>query len=302
MRALVTGGSGFLGRYVCEELQARGFDVVAPKSAAFDLRESRHVRDMFWALGRIDVIVHCAARVGGIGANVEAPGDFYRDNIVMGVNLMDAALHSDVKKMLTIGTACMYPEFSPMPQREDNLYLGKPVAETAPYAFAKRGIMEMGQAYRKQYDFNAVFVIPTNLYGPRDSFDPKHGHVIPSMIKKFMDGGDVVTLWGTGKPTRDFLYVEDAARGITDVLESYDAPAPINLGSGYAVSIAHLAEDIAKATGFKGKVVWDTDKPDGAPYRQLAIDRAQTVLGWGPTTLLMEGLEKTIAWYQEARG
>ena len=302
MKAIVTGGHGFLGSYVVDELTRRGWDVAAPTASSFDLRKRRDVEAMFWAFKNVNAVVHCAAKVGGIGANIEAPADFFRDNVMMGVNLMDEAKHAGVEKFLTIGTACMYPEFMALPQRELDLYKGKPAAATAPYAFAKRAILEMGQAYRDQYQFSASMVIPTNLYGPGDNFDPVHGHVIPAMIQKFFDAQDEVVLWGTGTPSRDFLYVEDAAKGVADALEKYDGPEPINLGSGAFYSIGQLAQHIATICGFTGRIVWDTSKPDGAPYRYLSTEWAEKYLGWKATTPLNEGLEKTVAWYQEFRG
>lgn len=301
MRAIVTGGNGFLGSYVVEEMKQRGWDVAAPTASAFDLRKRRDVEAMFWAFKNVDAVVHCAARVGGIGANVAAPADFFRDNVKMGVNLMDVAMHAGVEKFLTIGTACMYPEFLASPQREELLWDGKPAPATAPYAFAKRAILEMGQAYRAQYDFNATMVIPTNLYGPGDNFDPQYGHVIPAMIQKFSDDDEVV-LWGTGTPTRDFLYVADAAAGVVDALERYNSPEPVNLGSGESISIAQLAELIAELTGFTGSIIWDETKPDGTPYRQLHTAKAEAALGWKALIPLEEGLKWTVGWYEEFRG
>lgn len=298
MRALVTGGNGFLGSHVIYELDKRGYDVIAPSSSQFDLREPRDVESMFWAIRSADAVVHCAARVGGIGANVAAPGDFFRDNVLMGMNLMDAARHAHVGKMLTVGTACMYPEFCAMPQREEDLYGGAPAPATAPYAYAKRAILEMGRAYREQFLFNAIFVIPTNLYGPRDHFDTEIGHVIPSLIKKFSENDDTVTLWGTGMPTRDFLYVTDAARGIVDALEFYDSPDPVNLGSGMDYSIAQLAEHIANEMGFTGHIVWDSSMPDGTPYRRLSTEKALKEFGWEARVPLSAGLRETIGWYR----
>jgi nucleoside-diphosphate-sugar epimerase len=274
--------------------------VLAPTHKQLDLvhGNENQALDIVFAKAHPDVVVHCAAAVGGIGANEAEPGRFFYDNAAMGINLMEVARHWETK-MVTIGTACMYPEFVPTPQVETDLWNGYPAPVTAPYAFAKRAILEMGQAYRLQYGFNAVFVIPTNLYGPRDNFDLESSHVIPGMIRRFAeaDGGDV-TLWGTGMPTRDFLYVQDAARGIADAVENYDEPDPINLGTGVDVSIKHLAETIGTLTGFTGKIIWDKSRPDGTPYRRLSTGRAHKALGWSATISLETGLERTIHWWK----
>jgi len=302
MKAIVTGGHGFLGSYVVEELERRDWAVVAPTHSQFDLTKVGDVGGMFRTYPGADAVVHVAATVGGIGANQAEPGRFFYENVEMGVHLMEGARRVGVGKMLTIGTACMYPEFLGSPQREAHLWDGYPAPVTAPYAFAKRAILEMGMAYRQQYDFNAVFVIPTNLYGPRDNFDLETSHVIPGMIRRFdeADGEDVV-LWGSGYPTRDFLYVADAARGIADALEKYDEPDPVNLGTGVHVTIAQLAETIAALTGSSGKIRWDKTKPDGAPYRALYTDTAFGGFGWSASTPLEDGLKQTIAWWRANR-
>lgn len=295
MKVLVTGGAGFFASHIVDELEARGHVVTAPDHHEFDLLDlppselSRYTPD---------VIVHAAAAVGGIGANVAEPGRFFHDNLMMGVNLMDLARRWDVQKMVTIGTACMYPASAWIPMVEADLWEGHPARDTAPYAFAKRAILEMGQAYRQEYGFNAVMVIPTNLYGPRDHFDLETGHVIPALIRRFSEASDEVVLWGTGLPTRDFLYVTDAARGIVDVVENYDSPAPVNLGSGVETSIRDLAEMIADLTDYRGGIEWDTSKPDGTSRRLLSIERAEKTLGWKPQVPLVVGLEETIDWYR----
>lgn len=299
MKALVTGGTGFLGTYVVEELERRGWEVDAPSHLAIDLKHSKEVSGMFRRLGVPDVVVHCAAAVGGIGANERFPGKFFYENAVMGIHLMEVARNWRVPKMVTIGTACMYPEALPSPQSEDDLWNGYPAPATAPYAFAKRAILEMGMAYRQQYDFNAVMVIPTNLYGPRDNFNTETGHVIPAMIRRFAESGDgPVTLWGSGSPTRDFLYAEDAARGIVDAVERYDRPEPVNLGSGVETSIKDLAETIAILTGYTGEILWDETRPAGTPHRCLSTDRALGSLGWSAQTSLDVGLAQTIEWWR----
>jgi nucleoside-diphosphate-sugar epimerase len=302
MKALCTGAHGFLGSYVVEELERRGWSVDAPTHHELDLVRGDEDQALMSRFARTspDVVVHCAAAVGGIGANEAEPGRFFYDNAMMGIQLMEAARRWGVAKMLTVGTACMYPEWEGSPQREEHLWDGHPAPVTAPYAFAKRAVLEMGMAYRKQYDFNAVFVIPTNLYGPRDSFDLGSSHVIPGMIRRFSEAATdgEVTLWGTGYPTRDFLYVEDAARGIVDAVERLEFPDPVNLGTGVDVSIGQLAQTIAALTGFTGKIVWDRSKPDGTPYRRLSTERALGSLGWSAQTSLETGLEQTIDWYK----
>lgn len=301
MRVLVTGGTGFLGGYIVEELEARGHDVVAPSSSQYDLTQERHTRQMFYDLAP-DAVVHAAARVGGIGANERHPGVFYRDNILMGVHMMHAAHRHGVERFVTVGTACMYPQNAPMPLDERELFNGYPTPVTAPYALAKQGILTMGQAYRSEYAMETEFVIPTNLYGPRDHFDTEHGHVIPSLIAKFSDAvrdkERYVRLWGTGRATRDFLYASDAARGIATLVEDGSDGKPINLGSGVETSIHQLAELIAMYYEYEGDLVWDDSRPDGTPRRLLDTTRARVELDWKPEVNLVDGLTATIDWYE----
>lgn len=301
MTVLVTGGNGFLGRYVVEELRSRGHVVVAPRSDQYDLREEEDVYDLI-ADVEPESIVHLAARVGGIGANAEHPGEFFYENAMMGLQLMDRAHLEGVRKFVSLGTGCEYPEFSLMPQLEEELWNGYPAPVTAPYAMAKKMLLVMGQAYRAQYGFNAIHVIPTNLYGPRDNFDPESGHVVPSIILKVaeavMRGHQTVDLWGSGLPTRDFLYVADAARGVADALELYDDSVAVNLGTGVEVSIAELAGTIARLMGFTGEFRWDSSKPDGTPRRWLDVERAKR-FGFEATVSLEEGLARTIEWFQD---
>jgi GDP-L-fucose synthase len=290
MRVLCTGGHGFLGGYVVEELNRRGHEVVAPAHEELDL-----LGDLS-ELERVDVIVHAAAAVGGIGANIREPGRFFYDNMIMGANVLEAARRMDAK-VVSVGTACMYPEHA-TELRESELWDGYPAPATAPYGLAKRAVLEMGLAYREQYGLNAVMVIPTNLYGPRDNFDLVTGHVIPSMIRKLSEGGDV-TLWGTGTPSRDFLFVTDAATGIVDAVERYDEPEPVNLGSGVDYSIREVAERVGHMVGFEGRIIWDTSQPDGTPHRRLAPHLAANKLRWVATTALGDGLAETVNWYRE---
>lgn len=304
-RFVVTGGAGFLGSFVVDELRARGAEeIVVPRSAEYDLRN----RDAILALlddARPDVIIHLAAVVGGIGANREHPAEFFYENLMMGVQLLHEAWKAGVKKFVSIGTVCAYPKFTPVPFKEDDLWIGYPEETNAPYGLAKKMLLVQGQAYREQYGFNSIYLLPTNLYGPRDNFDPATSHVIPALIRKFIEakerGDDRIVAWGTGSPTREFLYVEDAARGIALATEHYNSPEPVNLGSGMEISIKDLTELIAELVGFEGEVVWDTTKPDGQPRRSLDTSRAREAFGFEATTSFREGLERTIEWYKVAR-
>ncbi len=304
-RVLVTGGRGFLGSHVVEELRRRGYrDVFAPGSREYDLTKTdaavRIVGDT-----RPDVIIHLAAVVGGIGANRENPGRFFYENLMMGAELMEQARLHGVGKFVAVGTVCAYPKFTPVPFKEDDLWNGYPEETNAPYGLAKKMLLVQGQAYRQQYGFNSIYLLPVNLYGPRDSFDPAKSHVIPALIKKCVDaieaGADAIEVWGTGSASREFLYVEDCARAIVLAMERYEKPDPVNVGAGREIKVKDLVELIARLTGFAGKIVWDATKPDGQPRRCLDVSRAERELGFRATTDFVEGLRKTIEWYREQR-
>jgi GDP-L-fucose synthase len=304
-RVLVTGGNGFLGSFVVERLKAVGCaSVFTPRSREFDLRHETDVVRLL-ADTRPDVILHLAAVVGGIGANRDNPGRFLYENLIMGTLLMEQARRAGVRKFLTVGTICSYPKFTPVPFHEDDLWNGYPEETNAPYGLAKKMLLVQGQAYRQQYGFNSIHLLPVNLYGPRDNFDPASSHVIPALIKKCVEAVDnraaTMTVWGTGKATREFLYAADAAEGIVMAAERYDGADPVNLGAGFEISIKDLAEKIARLTGFTGTIVWDASKPDGQPRRSLDTSRAQQAFGFRAHTGFDEGLEQTIAWYRQVR-
>ena len=304
-RILVTGGSGFLGRQVLATLERRGYQHVAsPRRADYDLTQANEVKACLDDL-KPDAIVHLAAVVGGIGANREHPGEFFYKNLIMGTTLMEEARLRGIGKFLAVGTICAYPKFTPVPFREDDLWSGYPEETNAPYGLAKKMLLVQAQAYREQYGFNAIFVLPTNLYGPGDNFDPASSHVIPALIRKCLEaqerGDDHIEVWGTGTATREFLYVDDAAEGIVLATELYDGREPVNLGAGREISIRELAELIARETGFKGDIVWDMSKPDGQPRRALDTSRAEELFGFRARTDFLEGLRRTIEWYAGAR-
>jgi GDP-L-fucose synthase len=298
---MVTGGAGFLGQYVVSELRARGCsDIFVPRSVEYDLRTPDGVRRAFDD-SSAEVVFHLAAVVGGIGANRARPGTFFYDNLIMGILLMEEARQREIEKFITVGTVCSYPKFTPVPFREEDLWNGYPEETNAPYGLAKKMLLVQGQAYRAQYGFNAIFLIPTNLYGPGDKFDLETSHVIPALIRKCVDakeaGEDEIVVWGDGSPTREFLYVADAAEGIVLAAERYDGADPINLGSGFEISIRELVEIIKELTGFNGRVIWDTSKPNGQPRRRVDTSKAEKLFGFRAKTDFREGLERTIAWY-----
>ena len=304
-RVLVTGGHGFLGSFVVERLKAVGCPAVfTPRSREYDLRHETDVVRLL-ADARPDVILHLAAVVGGIGANRDNPGRFLYENLIMGTLLMEQARRAGVRKFLTVGTICSYPKFTPVPFHEDDLWNGYPEETNAPYGLAKKMLLVQVQAYRQQYGFNSIHLLPVNLYGPRDNFDPASSHVIPALIKKCVEAVDnhaaTMTVWGTGTATREFLYAADAAEGIVMAAERYDGAEPVNLGAGFEISIKDLAEKIARLTGFTGTIVWDTSKPDGQPRRSLDTSRAQQSFGFRAHTSFDVGLEQTIAWYRQVR-
>ena len=303
-RVTVTGGRGFLGRQVVRLLEPLAAEVMAFSSAQYNLTRQADIARMFDDQ-RPDIVVHLAARVGGIGANRENPGSFFYENAIMGIELMEQARLNDVAKFVQVGTVCAYPKFAPIPFSEDDIWNGYPEETNAPYGLAKKMLLVQAQAYREQYGFNAIYLLPVNLYGPGDNIDLNNSHVIPAMIRKCIEARDAgaatVEVWGTGTPTREFLYVEDAARAIVMAAELYDKPEPVNLGSSVEISIKELVELIVDLTGFKGQVAWDHSKPDGQPRRKLNVERASREFGFRSTTAFKDGLRETIRWYEEAR-
>jgi GDP-L-fucose synthase len=301
-RVVVTGGKGFLGSYVVEKLAAHGAEqVLVPPRRDYDLRQLEAVQRMFHDM-RPDIVIHLAAVVGGIGANRERPGEFFYDNLIMGVQLMEVARRQGIEKFVGIGTVCAYPKITPIPFQESNLWNGYPEETNAPYGLAKKMLLVQGQAYRQQYGFRSIFILPVNLYGPRDNFDPAASHVIPALIKKCVDardsGAQEIVVWGDGSPTREFLYVEDAAEGIVLASERYDSPEPVNLGSAFEISIKDLVTLVAEATGFRGKITWDTAQPNGQPRRKLDTSRAEREFGFRSRTDFRDGLQRTVEWYE----
>ena len=310
-RVIVTGGAGFLGSYVTGKLKQRGAtDIFVPRIEEYNLVDPADIRRMYQTtLTGIDhqkvVIIHLAANVGGIGANREHPAEFFYDNLMMGVEMMHLAYKNGVGKFVAIGTVCAYPKFTPVPFKEDDLWIGYPEETNAPYGLAKKMMLVQAQAYRQQYGFNAIFLLPVNLYGPGDNFNLQTSHVIPALIRKAVEARDrgekELVVWGDGSPTREFLYVEDAAEGIIAAAEKYNGPEPVNLGSGHEISIKDLAELIVRLTGFGGKIIWQTDRPNGQPRRGLDVQRAKQYFGWEAKMPFDEGIRRTITWYQEHR-
>jgi GDP-L-fucose synthase len=302
---MVTGGGGFLGRALVRRLRGAGArEILVPRSKDYDLRTKDGI-DRALANGSPQLIIHAAAVVGGIGANRENPGRFFYENAIMGIQLMEQARLAGVEKFVTVGTVCAYPKFSPVPFQEDDLWNGYPEETNAPYGLAKRMLLVQGQAYRQQYDFNAIYLLPVNLYGPGDNFDPRSSHVIPALIKKCIDARDngdpFIEVWGTGAATREFLYVDDAADGIVLAAERYDEPEPVNLGTGQEISIRELVELIVEVTGFQGEIRWDPSKPDGQPRRALDTSRAREQFGFKPEVSFQTGLRRAVEWYEGTR-
>jgi GDP-L-fucose synthase len=303
-RVVVTGGGGFLGSYVLEFLKERGCpNPSVPRSRDYDLRREADIVRLLEE-SRPDVILHLAAVVGGIGANRENPGRFLYENLMMGVQLIEQSRRFDVRKFVTVGTVCSYPKFTPVPFREEDLWSGYPEETNAPYGLAKKMLLVQGQAYRQQYGLNSIYLLPVNLYGPRDNFDPASSHVIPALIKKCVDavevGDDTITVWGTGKATREFVYAGDAAEGIVLAAERYDGDEPVNIGAGAEISIRDLVEMIARLTGFEGKIIWDASRPDGQPRRRLDTTRAERYFEFRARTGFEVGLRQTIEWYRQS--
>ena len=304
---MVTGGAGFLGSHLVEQLKDRSDDisVFVPRSNEYDLREKADIRRAFSDSGA-DVVIHLAATVGGIGANRENPGRYFYDNAIMGIELLEMARQFNVEKFTILGTICAYPKHAPIPFNEGDLFNGYPEETNAPYGIAKKALLTQSKAYRTQYDFNSIYLMPVNLYGPHDDFDLETSHVIPAIIRKCVEArerdDETITAWGTGEPTREFLYVKDAAEGILDATERLDESTPVNLGSGVEISINNLIETIADLTGFKGEIEWDTSKPDGQPRRRLNTSRAKEKFGWEASTEFKKGLRETIDWYEANRG
>src|SRR5215216_5254763 len=307
-RVMVTGGGGFLGKSVVARLKAAGVDandIFVPRSKDYDLRTAEGVGDAL-ADGEPNVVIHLAAVVGGIGANRENPGKFFYENAAMGTQLMEGARIAGVSKFVQIGTVCSYPKFTPVPFREDDLWNGYPEETNAPYGVAKKMLLVQGQAYRQQYGFDVIHLIPVNLYGPNDNFDPDSSHVIPALIKKCIDareaGEAYIEVWGTGSASREFIYVDDAAEGIVKGTQEFDGAEPVNIGAGFEITIRDLTELIVRLTGFKGELRWDATKPDGQPRRMLDTSRARNEFGFEAKMGFEEGLRRTIAWYEANRG
>jgi GDP-L-fucose synthase len=304
-RIVMTGGAGFLGQVVADQLKARGYhNLLVPRRKDFELTHEANAQRLYKEF-RPDIVMHLAAEVGGIGANRDNPGRFFFANLAMGLHLIEQARVNKIKKFVQIGSICAYPKFTPVPFREENLWDGYPEETNAPYGVAKKSLLVMCQAYRQQYGLNSIYLLPVNLYGPRDNFHPHSSHVIPALIRKCvearLDHAKQITAWGTGKVSREFLYVEDCAEAIILALEKYDSPEPMNLGSGREITIKDLTELVAKLSRFEGEVIWDASKPDGQPRRCLDVSRAQESIGFTARTTLEAGLKKTIDWFEAHR-
>lgn len=302
-RIVVTGGAGFLGRFVTAALRDRGCtQVFIPRVEDYDLVDPANVRRMYDDF-RPDLVIHLAAVVGGIGANRERPGEFFYQNMAMGLFLLEEARLRNIAKFVALGTICAYPKFTPVPFREENLWNGYPEETNAPYGLAKKMLLVQSQAYRQQYGFNSIFLLPVNLYGPHDNFNPASSHVIPALIKKCIEARDAgapeIVVWGSGNASREFLYVADAAEAIVLAAERYDGPEPVNIGAGFEIQIKDLVPLIAKLTGFTGRITWDATKPDGQPRRMLDTSRAQQFFGFKAVTGFEDGLRQTVDWYEQ---
>ncbi|MCX5633885.1 MAG: GDP-L-fucose synthase [Phycisphaerae bacterium] len=305
-RIVVTGGAGFLGKYVIDGLKKRGCkNILVPLIEEYDLIKSSEIKRMYDEMSP-DVVIHLAAVVGGIGANREHPGKFFYENLMMGVQLIEQGRQRGIKKFVAIGTVCAYPKFTPVPFKEEDLWIGYPEETNAPYGLAKKMLLVQSQAYRAEYGFNSIFLLPVNLYGPGDNFNPELSHVIPALIKKCVDaikaGDDYIECWGTGKVSREFIYAADAAEGILLAAEFYNSPEPINIGAGFEIKIKDLAEKISDLTGFKGEIRWNSSQPDGQPRRCLDVSKAKKLFGFEAKTNFDTGLKQTIEWYKRNSG
>ena len=302
-RVVVTGGAGFLGSAVINKLQERGCkEIFIPRSKTHDLVENEAVKRMYLDY-KPDVVIHLAAQVGGIGANLENPGKFFYENLMMGTQLMEEGRLCGVEKFVAVGTICSYPKFASIPFKEEDIWSGYPEETNAPYGLAKKMLLVQSQAYRQQYNFNSIVLFLVNLFGPRDNFDLQTSHVIPALIRKCLEAKEeenpALTVWGSGSPTREFIYVEDAAEGIVLAAEQYNKSEPVNLGTGYEISVKDLVDHITSLTGFSGEIIWDASKPDGQPRRCLETSKAHKEFGFKATTSLEEGLKRTVDWYKK---
>ena len=297
MKTLVTGGGGFVGSHLAERLEAEGHDVFIARRRDYDLTTMEDTKRLF-ADAKPELVFHLAAEVGGIGANRANPGRYWYANLMMGAHVLEQSRLDEVRKLVIAGTVCAYPKFTPVPFSEDELWNGYPEETNAPYGVAKKAVLVGGQAYREQYGLNTVYLLPANLYGPRDNFHPTNAHVIPDLIRKMVGASGDVVLWGDGSPTREFLYVDDCVEGLALAAERYDDPEPVNIGTGVETSIRELAETVADVTGFEGEIVWDTSMPNGQPRRSLDSSRAAERFGFRAQVALRDGLERTVAWYR----